>query len=147
MFAKKIKSPKNKVSDFEFHTGEKAPIDYIDVDEARKSIMEPSFWDQRPFTSSYGITKSTSQQLQTVSDEYMDPWDNIPGKTIHNAINVVNSQPIKKLENSEDEFLSECCWYLGEITRWEAEKLLASQLLYAFVVRKKGDSEYTISMK
>ena len=147
MLTKKFKPPKIAVSDFEIQNKAKVSIDYIDVDEARSSLIEPTSWNNQLFSSSSGLKKSTSQQLRIVSSEYMDPWDSIPGKTVHNAINVVNSQPIKKQEHFEDDFLSECCWYLGEINRRDAEKLLASKPLYSFLVRKKGESEYTISLK
>lgn len=147
MFQKKFKPPKVAVSDFYIKEDTKVSTDYIDVEDAKSAIVDTSYRKQHSSSSCLPLTKSVSQQLPQVSSDYMEPWDSIPGKSIHNAVNVVNSQPIKKQHFSDEDFLSECCWYKGEINRREAEKLLASQSLYAFLVRKKGEREYTISLK
>ena len=147
MFQKKFKPPKIAVSDFYLKEQTKVSTDYIEVEDAQNSMTETSDRKRISYSSCLPLTKSVSQQLAPVSSDYMEPWDSIPGKSIHNAVNVVNSQPIRKQQFSDEDFLSECCWYKGEINRREAEKLLASQSLYAFLVRKKGESEYTISLK
>ena len=146
MFPKKYKTPKTSVTDSQIQKSEKVYAEYIDVEDA-KEVLERNYHNAPMFKSSSVLKKSTSLQIGTIRDEYMEPWDSIPGKNIHNAVNVVNSQPIKKQQNFVDNFLSECSWYVGEINRREAEKLLVEQPLYAFIVRTKGDGEYTISLK
>ena len=149
MIAKRMKPPEILVSDIKVGEVSGATCDYIEVEDAKNAILDHTIRTQSPrLSASMSRQKTPSPQLvNKKSSDYMEPWDCIPGKTIHNAVSIVNSQPIKSQDSSDNEFLSECSWYHGDITRREAEKILTSLPLYSFLVRKKGENEYTLSLK